>query len=53
MTDQDLWPHILLRLTRGESLTAEEAAEAMRQVMAGEATAGADRRILDGAAHEG
>lgn len=40
MTDPDLWPHILTRLTRGESLGADEAAEAMRQVMAGEATPG-------------
>ena len=40
MTDPDLWPHLLLRLTRGESLTADEAAEAMRQMMAGEVTPG-------------
>jgi anthranilate phosphoribosyltransferase len=40
MTDQDLWPQLLLRLTHGESLTTDEAAEAMRQMMAGEATSG-------------
>ena len=40
MTDPDLWPHLLLRLTGGESLTADEAAEAMRQMMAGEVTPG-------------
>ncbi len=36
--DQDLWPHVLARLSAGGSLTAEEAAAAMRSIMAGEAT---------------
>lgn len=40
MTDVDLWPHVLMRLIRGESLSADDAADAMRQVMAGEATPG-------------
>jgi anthranilate phosphoribosyltransferase len=38
--DPDFWPHTLLRLSAHESLTTDEAAEAMRQIMAGEATAG-------------
>lgn len=38
MSDPDLWPHVLATLARGESLTAEEAAEAMRWIMSGEAT---------------
>jgi anthranilate phosphoribosyltransferase len=40
MTHADLWPRVLTRLAAHESLTAEEAAEAMRQIMAGEATPG-------------
>src|SRR3990170_900337 len=40
MSDPDLWPHVLSRLAAHEALSSEEAAEAMRQVMAGEATAG-------------
>ncbi|HZD16541.1 MAG TPA: anthranilate phosphoribosyltransferase [Actinomycetota bacterium] len=38
--DPDFWPRILSRLTAHETLTADEAAEAMREVMAGEATPG-------------
>jgi len=37
-TDPDFWPHTLTRLARREDLDAHEAAEAMRQIMAGEAT---------------
>ncbi|MGZ8593088.1 MAG: anthranilate phosphoribosyltransferase [Actinomycetota bacterium] len=37
-TDPDLWPHALSKLAAHEALTADEAAEAMRQVMAGAAT---------------
>jgi anthranilate phosphoribosyltransferase len=40
MSDPDLWPHVLSRLAAHEALSADEAAEAMRRVMAGEATAG-------------
>jgi anthranilate phosphoribosyltransferase len=40
MSDPDLWPRVLSRLAAHEALSADEAAEAMRQVMAGEATAG-------------
>ncbi len=36
--DPDLWPRVLSRLALHEPLTVHEAAEAMRQVMAGEAT---------------
>src|SRR5919106_4944790 len=36
--DPDLWPHILSKLAAQEALTADEAAEAMQEVMAGEAT---------------
>ncbi|MGH2591084.1 MAG: anthranilate phosphoribosyltransferase, partial [Actinomycetota bacterium] len=36
--DPDFWPHALSKLAGHEALTADEAAEAMRQVMAGEAT---------------
>lgn len=36
----DFWPHTLLRLSAHESLDAEAAAEAMRRIMAGEATGG-------------
>lgn len=38
MSDPDLWPQFLIRLARRESLTSDDAAEAMRQIMAGEAT---------------
>ena len=38
MTEPDLWPRTLSTLIAGRSLTAEEAAEAMRAIMAGEAS---------------
>ena len=38
--DPDFWPHVLTRLVRHEDLDSDEAAEAMRRVMAGEATPG-------------
>ena len=38
MTEQ-FWPRILGRLNAGESLGAEETAQAMRTIMQGEATA--------------
>lgn len=38
--DPDFWPDTLGRLVRREALDADEAAEAMRRIMAGEATAG-------------
>ena len=38
--DPDFWPHALSRIASHAALSADEAAEAMRQVMAGEATAG-------------
>ena len=38
--DPDFWPQTLTRLVRREALGADEAAEAMRRVMAGEATPG-------------
>jgi anthranilate phosphoribosyltransferase len=38
--DPDFWPHALSKLAAREALSADEAAEAMRQVMAGEATPG-------------
>jgi anthranilate phosphoribosyltransferase len=37
--DPNFWPQILLRLSAHEALSADEAAEAMRTVMAGDATA--------------
>jgi anthranilate phosphoribosyltransferase len=40
MLDPDFWPHALTKLAAHEALTSEEAAEAMRQIMAGEATPG-------------
>lgn len=40
MDHQDLWPQVLSRLAARESLSADEAAEVMRLVMAGEASAG-------------
>jgi anthranilate phosphoribosyltransferase len=36
MPDPDLWPELLMRLSRREHLGTDEAAEAMRQIMAGE-----------------
>ena len=38
--DPDLWPHVLSKLSAGTSLDRDEAAEAMRLVMSGEATPG-------------
>ena len=38
--DPDLWPHTLTRLIAHQALTAEEAAEAMRVIMSGEASPG-------------
>jgi anthranilate phosphoribosyltransferase len=35
MAPQDLWPQVLTRLAARESLSADEAAEVMRQIMAG------------------
>lgn len=40
MQGSELWPHVLSRLAARQSLTAEEAAEAMRAIMGGEATPG-------------
>jgi anthranilate phosphoribosyltransferase len=40
MTDPDLWPTLLTRLARREDLDVEDAAEAMRVIMTGEATPG-------------
>jgi anthranilate phosphoribosyltransferase len=40
MDHQDLWPQVLSRLAARESLSADEAAEVMRQIMAGEASPG-------------
>jgi anthranilate phosphoribosyltransferase len=40
MEQADLWPHVLSRLAAREPLSAEETSEAMRAIMAGEATAG-------------
>jgi anthranilate phosphoribosyltransferase len=38
--DPDLWPRLLSKLSAKESLSVDEAAEAMRAVMGGEATPG-------------
>ena len=38
--DPDLWPRTLTRLAAHEALTADESSQAMRAVMAGEATPG-------------
>jgi len=38
--DPDFWPRVLSRLAAREALTVDEAAEAMRRVMSGEATPG-------------
>ncbi len=40
MPQQDFWPQTLMRLASRDSLSADQAAEAMRQIMGGEATAG-------------
>jgi len=40
MPDPEFWPHALTKLAAHEALTTEEAAEAMRQIMEGEATPG-------------
>jgi anthranilate phosphoribosyltransferase len=39
-SDPDLWPHALSKLATHQDLTGDEAAAAMRAVMAGEATPG-------------
>jgi anthranilate phosphoribosyltransferase len=39
-SDPDLWPHALSKLTSHKDLTGDEAAAAMRAVMAGDATPG-------------
>ena len=36
--DPDFWPHVLTKIAAHEALSTDEAAEAMRQVMAAEAT---------------
>ena len=38
--DPNFWPHILLRLSAHEALSADEAAEAMRTIMSGDASPG-------------
>ena len=40
MSDPDLWPRVLSLLVAHEALSSDESAEAMRQIMAGEATPG-------------
>ncbi len=40
MTDPDLWPRVLTQLAQGNALTADDAAETMRHIMAGESTQG-------------
>src|SRR6187455_1540609 len=42
MTDSDanFWPHTLLRVSAREALSTDDAAEVMRRIMAGEASAG-------------
>jgi anthranilate phosphoribosyltransferase len=40
MSQADLWPRVLSRLAAHDSLSAAEAAEVMRQIMAGEASPG-------------
>lgn len=40
MDHHDLWPQVLMRLAARESLSADEAAEVMRQIMAGDASPG-------------
>jgi anthranilate phosphoribosyltransferase len=39
-SDANFWPHTLLRLSAREALSADDAAEVMRRIMAGEASAG-------------
>ena len=51
--DPDFWPHTLSRVIAHQALTTEEAAEAMRVIMSGEASPGPDRRVPDGAPHQG
>jgi anthranilate phosphoribosyltransferase len=38
--DPNVWPRVLTQLTAGRSLTADDAAEVMRVIMSGEASAG-------------
>ena len=38
-SDADIWPRMLTRLASRQALDADEAAEAMRSIMDGEATA--------------
>jgi anthranilate phosphoribosyltransferase len=40
MSDPDLWPRVLSLLAAHETLSSDESAEVMRQIMAGEATPG-------------
>ncbi len=40
MNEPDLWPHLLTRLAGREALSADEASDAMQQIMEGEATPG-------------
>ncbi len=47
--DRSFWPHDALPTRAHEDLNADEAAEAMRAIMAGEATPRADRRVPHGA----
>ena len=46
MAQQEFWPRVLSRLAAHESLSADDAAEAMRRIMGGEATAGQVGGIL-------
>ena len=39
------WPALIGALVKGETLTADEAAWAMNEIMEGAATAGPDRRV--------
>src|SRR2546426_722574 len=40
MSDPDLWPRILTRLAARDALSSDEAAEAMQEIMSGDATPG-------------
>jgi anthranilate phosphoribosyltransferase len=40
MSDPDLWPRILTRLAARDALSSDEAAEAMQEIMSGDATHG-------------
>ena len=40
MSDPDLWPRVLSLLAAHEALSSDASAEAMRQIMSGEATPG-------------